>query len=43
VSDPTVDAVLVNRHLVRSIEQADIDAVQDAAGALLERRALVIA
>jgi hypothetical protein len=43
VSDPTVDAVLVNRHLVRAIEQADVDGVQDAAAVLMERRALALA
>ena len=43
VSDPTVDAVLVNRHLVRTIVQADIEQVQDSGALLLRRRELAVA
>jgi hypothetical protein len=40
ISDPKVDAIMLNRHLVQAIEQADIDATQDAGAALLRRRAM---
>jgi hypothetical protein len=39
VSDPSIDVVLVNRRLIRSVAQADMDVAQDAAGAILRRRA----
>lgn len=38
VSDPSVDTVLVNRHLVRTIEQTDVALAQDATSLLLQRR-----
>jgi hypothetical protein len=38
VSDPSVDAILVNRHLVRSIAQTDVALAQDATSLLLRRR-----
>jgi hypothetical protein len=41
VSDPRIDAVLINRHLVREITLVDAPGAFDAAGALLARRALV--
>jgi hypothetical protein len=37
VSDPTVDTILVNRHLITEIRQVDPPGVQDA-GAILARR-----
>ncbi len=37
VSDPTVDTVLVNRHLIREILQVDTPDVQNT-GAILARR-----
>lgn len=39
VSDPRIDAVLLNRHLVRSVTIVDPPGAFDAAGALLARRA----
>jgi hypothetical protein len=42
VTDPRVDAVLVNRHIVRTIELVDAPGAFDATGALLARRALAV-
>jgi hypothetical protein len=43
ISDPTVDAVMLNRHLVRAVEPADVDGVQDTGAMLLRRRAMALA
>jgi hypothetical protein len=43
VSDPRIDAVLLNRHLVREVSVIDPPGVFDAAGALMARRADVTA
>ena len=43
VSDPRIDAVLLNRHLVREVSIIDPPGVLDTAGALMARRAEALA
>jgi hypothetical protein len=43
VSDPRIDAVMLNRHLVREVTLIDPPGVLDTGGALLARRAELIA